>query len=373
MRSESLVCTMVSSLAPRSSCRSAAMRLRSLSVTCSTAARPAAAGEVAQPQPQQRQQQRRRSAIGAAAPAHRWRVLAPVPAPPGPRPARSALQRQRAVDPVKLQPRMAQRELHAGPRQQRQQRRPQPFGAAVVQWQGAQPGQRSERDPDHRHCAEAGELAVAAVDQAQHQQVAADQQQRGVRGLRQPDLQRRAPRVLGGQQRLRADLQCRQAAGALPRRHLRQRQAGDLQLQRVGRRVEHAGRQHRQLRPVAVARDRLAHAPAAVHQLAVEPDLEVAARALDVQREQLAVGRGRCGAEPDAVPHRAAAGRIRVPLVGQRDGRAIAVLRQARRVALHRLRAIDPQRLRRQRCGTQPQRQHQPPARQPWRGRARAS
>ena len=36
MRSDSLVCTMVSSLAPRSSCRSAAMRLRSRSVTCST-------------------------------------------------------------------------------------------------------------------------------------------------------------------------------------------------------------------------------------------------------------------------------------------------------------------------------------------------
>ena len=36
MRSLSLVCTMVSSLAPRSSCRSAAMRLRSCSVTCST-------------------------------------------------------------------------------------------------------------------------------------------------------------------------------------------------------------------------------------------------------------------------------------------------------------------------------------------------
>ena len=33
---DSLVCTMVSSLAPRSSCRSAAMRLRSCSVTCST-------------------------------------------------------------------------------------------------------------------------------------------------------------------------------------------------------------------------------------------------------------------------------------------------------------------------------------------------
>ena len=90
------------------------------------------------------------------------------------------------------------------------------------------------------------------------------------------------------------------AAGAVARRHLRQRMAHHLQVERVQPWRDQRRRQADQLRVIAVARDRLAHLPAAVQQLAVEMDLEVGADALDVQRQQLALvaqpGRGEAAA-----------------------------------------------------------------------------
>ena len=68
------------------------------------------------------------------------------------------------------------------------------------------------------------------------------------------------------------ELDGRQPAGALARRHFAQREAHQLQVELVVARLHPRHRQRHQLRPLAVARHRLGEAARQVHQLAVQAE-----------------------------------------------------------------------------------------------------
>jgi hypothetical protein len=96
--------------------------------------------------------------------------------------------------------------------------------------------------------------------------------------------------------------------------------AAHQQVERVAALLQQRRRQRDQLRIVAVAGDRLGHAPAAVDALAVQEHLDVAADALDAEREHLVgLDAGRA-IELNAIAHQAVEAWPRVgPVVGQRD------------------------------------------------------
>ena len=97
----------------------------------------------------------------------------------------------------------------------------------------------------------------------------------------------------------------------LARRDALQRMADDAQVEQVLARAQQRRRQRHELRPRAVARHRLDHSAAAEDQGAVEVDLHVAARALDVEREQLVGSRRAVEAKAGAVPDRSGVSRVR--------------------------------------------------------------
>ena len=160
-------------------------------------------------------------------------------------------------------------------------------------------------------------MALLPVAPSEHEQEAAHQDQRGADGLRQLDVECRLPGVPSRQFGLRADHELREAARAQLAGHVRDRVAGDADVEVVAAGVQQRRGQRHQLRIVAVVRQRLGHAAAAVHQLAVEVHFEVAADPFDVQRQQFVRRRRRL--EAGVVPDRGVTGAAPVePLVGQR-------------------------------------------------------
>ena len=146
------------------------------------------------------------------------------------------------------------------------------------------------------------------------------------------DLDRRdRPELPLGVQRLdlglRPDLQLRQSARPRPHRHPLESRAFDTDVQHVRIGGQEGGWETDQLRPVAVARDRLVHAAAAEDPPSVQVDFQVAARPFDIKREQVVVLQRGGGRERGTVPDTAAeAGPGDRPVIRQRDrGQRLAV------------------------------------------------
>ena len=207
------------------------------------------------------------------------------------------------------------------------------------------PHAQRQHGPSDQQPPEVHEEDLAAVDPAQDQQETPERDQRDADDLDGPD----APELALFVQRLHLgcgpDPQHRQPACARASRDMSQRRAAYLDVEHVQRLIEQNRRQVDQLRAMAVARRRLGHAPAAEDSSAVQVHFEVAAGALDVERQQVV---GRQTGRPDEagpVPHAAVVVGARCgPVIGQPNWRGRPLGREVRLVAVDRERRMDRQR-----------------------------
>jgi hypothetical protein len=204
----------------------------------------------------------------------------------------------------------------------------------------AQPDRTRERRAHERKRAQVAQVAAPQARAADDEQHRAEQEQRHGDELGRILVPEAVRRRDGGEPLRVVETQGRQPAGTRARSDARQRQAAHANVERVVlARVQQRRRQLQQQRRTASHDRRVA-----IQRLFVQAQRQVAAGALDIERERR-TGRRR-GAEAQAIPHRPGALRPRQrPFVGQAHRFGRGVRRKARRIACHGERAVEPARL----------------------------